>query len=227
MTTDPKPLNKVEVWVAERAVPIFAVIAVLILIGAAAVFYTYEQQGETAHEVQVLRPRVAHIVKCNQRSLLDDKRAEECAARIRIGLINCRRSSRCREALLAAIAEPSTQLGATSSPSTRSPSSPSSSPGSDDTGAAKTSPSPAPNVAAGSPSPSRPPRAPHEGTHEPSPAPSPAAPGPVTPEPSSPAETPASGPPTAPTAPSTSGAGVELCLVSCLSIEIEPKELLP
>lgn len=108
MTTDPKPLNKVEVWVAEHAPPIFAVIAVLIIIGAAAVFWTYQQQGNTADEVKVLKPQVTRVNKaiCDRQSLIHPGRAARCAERIRVGLVNCRHYQPCRAAWLALVTYP-------------------------------------------------------------------------------------------------------------------------
>lgn len=103
---EPKPLNSLEVWVADHATPIFLTLAVVILVAAGGIFWTYQKTGNAEDSINILRPKVAHIVKCNQGSLVDDKRAAECANRIRIGLINCRRSVPCREALLAAIASP-------------------------------------------------------------------------------------------------------------------------
>lgn len=103
-----KKLNRFEVWVADHSAPIFLVIASLIVVGAIAVFYSYEKQGDTAEQVQVLQPEVTKINQaiCDARSLKDRHRAERCAERIRVGLINCRRVERCRAALLAAITYP-------------------------------------------------------------------------------------------------------------------------
>lgn len=114
-----KPLNRVEVWVAEHAVPIFLTIAVAIIVGAAAVFFTWERSNGTAEKVHVLEPQVTKINRaiCDRRSLGNDARARACAERIRIGLINCRRSTRCRAAYLAlATFPPEPARGATSSP---------------------------------------------------------------------------------------------------------------
>lgn len=108
MTQEPKPLNKAEVWIADRAVPIFVALAVLILCATAAVFYVYQRQGDTAKEVHVLEPQVTKINQaiCDRASLANDLKAKRCADRIRIGLVNCRHVERCRAALLAAITFP-------------------------------------------------------------------------------------------------------------------------
>lgn len=121
MTTDPKPLNQVEVWVAEHAVPIFLGIALAIVLGAAAVFYNWQKQGDTANEVHVLAPQVTKITQaiCDRASLEDDRRARACAERIRIGLVNCRQVDRCRAAYLALATYPPP------SPKPTSPTSPS------------------------------------------------------------------------------------------------------
>lgn len=98
-----KELNRVEVWVAEHAVPIFLVIAALIVVGAIAVFVTWEKQGNTADKVHVIAPQVTRINRaiCDKRSLTHSIRAQACAERIRIGLVNCRHVARCRAAYLA------------------------------------------------------------------------------------------------------------------------------
>jgi hypothetical protein len=101
-------LNKTEVWIAGHSIRIFLVIAALILVGAFFVVKTFLESGETAKKVKVIAPQVTRINRalCDERSLDDDKRARRCAERIRVGLVNCRRSTRCRAALLAAITYP-------------------------------------------------------------------------------------------------------------------------
>lgn len=103
-----KPLNRLEIWVAEHVLPIFAAIAVLTILGAIAVIYTYQQQSTTAERVKVLTPQVTKVAGaiCDRESLHHPGRADRCAERIRIGLINCKRVERCRAALLAAITYP-------------------------------------------------------------------------------------------------------------------------
>lgn len=124
-----KPLNKLEVWVAEHAVPIFAVIAALIVLGAVAVFVTYQEQSSTAERVKVLVPQVTKVSKaiCDQESLHHPNRARSCAERIRVGLVNCRKVERCRAAFLAIATyppparpgAPSTTTATTTAPSSK------------------------------------------------------------------------------------------------------------
>lgn len=118
MTQDPKPLNDTEVWVAEHSAPIFVVLVVLILLGAGAVFWTFQKSGNAQEQVRVLRPQVTRINRaiCDRRSLEDKLRAHRCAERTRVGLVNCRDYRPCRDALLAAIAGPLSRPGATASP---------------------------------------------------------------------------------------------------------------
>ena len=62
MTTEsPKPLNRLEVWVAEHSAPVFAVLAALIVLAAVAVFYTFQQSGEARDQVNVLKPQVVKV----------------------------------------------------------------------------------------------------------------------------------------------------------------------
>lgn len=98
-----KPLNRVEIWIAEHWAPIFAVLSVLIILGTIAVFVTWRQQSGTADTVKVIQPQVTHISQaiCDKHSLGHPERARRCAERIRVGLINCRRSQPCRAAYLA------------------------------------------------------------------------------------------------------------------------------
>jgi hypothetical protein len=108
MTQSPKPLNRLEVWVAEHSAPIFGALAVLIIIGAGLVFYTFEKSGNTQDQVNVLRPEVTTINRaiCDARSLKSEKKARRCAERIRVGLVNCKRVERCRAAFLAVLTYP-------------------------------------------------------------------------------------------------------------------------
>lgn len=223
---EPKPLNSLEVWVADHATPIFLTLAVVILVAAGGIFWTYQKTGNAEDKINVLSPKIAHIVKCNQSSLVDDKRAAECANRIRIGLINCRRSIPCREALLAAIASPAvpettatspspssstTTVGATKGGATQNPSTAGQQPGpgqpghhggdGDQGGAQEGEEAPAPVAAAPSPSPA------------PQPAPAPA----PSPEPTTGDSGPQTGQETA-----ASGVGVELCVLerTCVGLEV-------
>ncbi len=106
--TQPKPLNRFEVWISEHAAPVFGVLATLIVIGAGAVFYTYQRSSDAQDQVNVLRPRVTMINRaiCDARSLESESRARRCAERIRVGLVNCRRYDRCRAAFIAALTYP-------------------------------------------------------------------------------------------------------------------------
>lgn len=101
-------LNRAEVWIADHALPIFAAVALAIIGGAVAIFVVFLENGETRDQVNVLRPQVTRVNKaiCDKQSLDHPQRAERCAERIRVGLVNCRRSEPCRAALLAAITYP-------------------------------------------------------------------------------------------------------------------------
>lgn len=227
---EPKPLNRLEVWVAEHSAPIFGCLAVLIVAGAGAVFWTYQRTGDAEQQINVLRPKVAHIVKCNQSSLVDDKRAAECAARIRIGLINCRRSEPCRAALLAAITFPPP---ADATAPSSGPSSTTAAPATKGGAAQQPSnhghqqPGPGSPGHHGGPGQGRHEEAPTEAAQEAPPASSPASSSSPPPEPSSPAESPVN----SAEGGSTSGVGVEVCALerTCVGIEagLNPKGLLP
>ena len=101
-------LNRAEVWIADHALPIFAAVALAIVAGAVAIFAVFLETGETRDQVNVLRPQVTRVNKaiCDKQSLDHPHRAERCAERIRVGLVNCRRSEPCRAALIAAITYP-------------------------------------------------------------------------------------------------------------------------
>lgn len=246
MTTtgpSPKPLNRFEVWASDHATHIFGAIALLIVLGAAAVFYTYQRTGDAEDQIRTLTPKVAHIIKCNQHSLVDEKRAEECAARIRIGLINCRRVESCRAAYLALATFPvapgrgvagdsSGTEGSRRDRATAEPSSP----------IGTTSRGPAVDVEGGD---ALQPPSSHghqqegpestgpteEAAHEPESAVSPS-PAPAPSQGESPAtstETPETSPQPAPTAPKPSAPTVELCVLehTCLGVEAGLGELLP
>lgn len=210
----PKPLNKVEVWVADHALPIFLAIAVAIIIGAAGVFWTWQKQGDTAHEVHVLEPQVTKInhAICDSGSLVDDRRARACAERIRIGLINCRRSTRCRAAYLALATFPTAPAHhhATSSP----PQASSGSPGDTGGGDAHQQPS---HHGHQQPGPGKGPEPPAE----PSPASPPGSGGAGGGEQAPPAQTPGNGPPAES---GKSGVDVEACVLekTCVGVELGP-----
>ena len=112
-------LNRVEVWIADHALPIFGAVAVAIIAGAVAIFVVFLGQKETRDQVNVLRPQVTRVNKaiCDKQSLTHEGRAARCAERIRVGLVNCRRVERCRAALLAAITYPPPARSPSPSPS--------------------------------------------------------------------------------------------------------------
>lgn len=204
-------MNKTERWIADHALPIFGVIAVLIVLGAAAVFYTYQRQGDTAEKVQVIAPQVTKINRaiCDRGSLINDVKAKRCAERIRIGLVNCRRVSRCRAAYLALATYPP-------------PAKPTSTTPSSEEGGAIQQPS---NNGHQQPGPSG---GQQEGGQEASPTPS---------EPEGGAgagqgeESPGNGAQGSQDGSSSSGAGVEVCALerTCVGVEVglDPKGLLP
>lgn len=109
-------LNRVEVWIADHALPIFAAVALAIIAGAVAIFFVFLQAGEAQDQVSVLRPQVTRVNKaiCDRQSLDHPGRAQRCAERIRVGLVNCRHVSRCRAAFLAILTYPPPARGATS-----------------------------------------------------------------------------------------------------------------
>lgn len=209
--TDPKPLNKVEVWVANHAVPIFLVIAVAIVLGAGAVFYTWQKQGDTASEVHVIAPQVTKINQaiCDRASLTNGVKAKRCAERIRIGLVNCRRVSRCRAAYLALATYPP-------------PAKPTSTTPSSEEGGAIQQPSSHGHQPPG------PSGGQQEGSQEASPAPS-------APEGGAGAgqgqESPGNGAQGSQGGSSSSGAGVEVCVLerTCVGVEagVDPEGILP
>jgi len=119
-------LNRVEIWIADHALPVFAAVAVAIVAGAVAIFVVFLGQQDTQNQVNVLRPQVTKVSRaiCDSESLKHPDRAARCAERIRIGLVNCRKVERCRAALIAAITYPPPTRGATevsSSPDATSP----------------------------------------------------------------------------------------------------------
>lgn len=224
---EPKPLNKLEVWVADHAVPIFMVTAVLILLGAGAVILTYERTGDAEHNIDILRPKVAHIIKCNQRSLVDQKRAEECAARIRVGLINCRRVRSCRAAYLALATFPEQAASPTSSsPSSTTATTAAPASGSQPKGGAIQTPSTNGHQPGSPGSPG------HQEGGETTESPQSSSPVAEAPQAESPASTPEAPSAPAPAPPVTakpSAPGVEVCVLehTCLGLELGLGGLLP
>jgi hypothetical protein len=199
----PIELNRAEVWVADHVRPIFLGIATAIVLCSVAVFVTYERQGEVEQQVNVLRPQVTRVNKaiCDRESLGHPARAHRCAERIRVGLINCRRSDPCRAAFLAVATYPPparpTAPSSTTVPKTRG-------------GAAQPSHHGHQQPGPGSPGH-------HGGGQEPSPGPSPAPSPSPAPEPGPVAESPGNGAQGG----STSGAGVEVCVEivnTCLGV---------
>lgn len=102
MTPEPE-LNKVEVWIAEHSIRILAVLGLLIVVGGFFVARAVIETGETSRKVTRIEPQVTRVNKaiCDRQSLDHPQRAERCAERMRVGLINCRRSEPCRAAFLA------------------------------------------------------------------------------------------------------------------------------
>lgn len=204
-------LNRFEVWVADHAAPILAVIAILIVVGAGVTFYVWQQQGDTAKKVKTLAPQVTRINEaiCDRRSLSHPARARRCAERIRVGLVNCRHVSRCRAAWLALATYPPPARGATSG-ATAGLSSPSTS-----------SPAPGDSGGGGAQQPSHGHQPPSPGSQ---PGPESASPSPgaaPAPEPGPPASTPGNGPQNGSGGGSSSGAGVEVCAVkTCVGAEV-------
>lgn len=238
----PKPLNRFEVWTSNHAAPIFGVIALLIVVGAAAVFFTYEKSGHAEDQIQILKPQVTRVNEaiCDRQSLGHPGRAERCAERIRVGLINCRRVQSCRAAYLALATfptepsqvtrgdgNPSRVDRATAEPSSPIGTTPSHGP-SADTGGGDASQPPS-NHGHQQPGPTTGPT--EEATHEPPSAVSPS-PAPAPSQGESPAtstETPPAAPQPAPTAPKPSAPAVEVCVLehTCVGVEIGLGGLLP
>lgn len=214
-------LNRLEIWIADHAVPVFLVVAALIIAGAVAVFVTYQKQDDTADQVRVIAPQVTKVSRaiCDQQSLSHPDRANRCAERIRVGLINCRRVQRCRAALLAILTYPP--------PADRAEeTSPSTSGGGDAFQPSTGKQQPGPGSQPGQPGGQG-----KGGGQGGSPAPSPAAPGPAAPGGGPPAGAPGKGPPAAPGGGSSSDAGVEICVLerTCIGadVDLKPKGLLP
>lgn len=212
MNSDDRTLRSWELWVADHAAPIFVAVAVAIIAGAIAIFFVFLNQGEVEHQVNVLRPQVTRVNKaiCDKQSLDHSQRAERCAERIRVGLVNCRHNSRCRAAFLALLtypppAKPSSSPAATTVPSSK--------------GVMPQQPS---NHGHQQPGPGSPGHHGGNGQEAPpaaSPGPSPAPGGSATPEASPPAETPGNGAQGG----STSGVGVEVCaelVNTCVGAEV-------
>lgn len=106
----PVKINSFEVWVADHAVPVFVVVATAIVLGAGGFLFEFQRQGDTQHEVDVLRPKVTKIVHaasvCNAKSIKRSRALEACASRLRFALVACRAEPRCRASLLAIVNYP-------------------------------------------------------------------------------------------------------------------------
>ena len=207
-------LNRLEIWIADHAAPIFIVVAALIVAGAIGITVVFLQAREAGDQVNVLKPQVTRVNKaiCDAQSLNHVQRAERCAERIRYGLVNCRRSPACRAAFLAVATSPPPARGATSgaTPARGGHDTSSGSPGDSEGGDASQQPS---NHGSQQPGPGSQPGQPEAA---PTPAPSP---GPA--EPSPKPETPANGPQGGSGNGSASGAGVEVCAVkTCVGAEV-------
>ena len=207
-------LNRVEVWIADHALPIFGVVALAIIAGAVAIVLVFLQAEDAKDQVSVLRPQVTRVNKaiCDKQSLNHAQRAERCAARIRVGLVNCRRSTSCRAAYLALATYPSSPPA--KPPDRAATSSPEPSPGSSrDTGGGDAQPPS--NNGHQQPGPGKGP----EPAAEPSPASPAASGGSGAAEPAKPAETPGNDPPAETAKP---GVDVEACVLgaACVGAEV-------
>lgn len=211
-------LNRVEIWIADHALPVFAVVALAIIAGAVGIFVVFLQAEAAKDQVNVLKPQVTRVNKaiCDKQSLNHPQRAERCAARIRVGLVNCRHSQPCRAALLAAITYPPPARPTAPSSTTATTAAPNSK------GGAIQQPS---NHGHQQPGPSG---GQQEGSQEASPAPS-------EPKGGSGAdqgqESPGNGAQGSQGGESSSGADVELCVLerTCVGVEVgaSPKGILP
>lgn len=211
-------LNSVEVWIAEHSIRLLLLAGALVVIGGFFVAKAVVESNKAASEVTLLKPQVTRVVRAASVCSLDAARrsqeSRECAMRMRIALINCRRYSRCRAALLSAITyqlpvrstAPSSEGVVPQKPSDHGhqqpgPGSPGHGGGKDDHG--------------------------QGGAPAPSPGPSPAPGGSAAPEGKSPAETPGN----SAQGGSTSGAAVEVCALerTCVGVEVgvDPKGLTP
>lgn len=101
-------LSHTEEWIAEHSIGIFAVVAILMVLGTYFGLRLLGAQERVQRDVNVLKPQVTRVSRaiCDEQSLNHKGRAARCAARIRVGLVNCRRVERCRAALLAALTYP-------------------------------------------------------------------------------------------------------------------------
>lgn len=211
-------LNRLEIWIADHAAPIFIIVAALIVAGAIGITVVFLQAREAGDQVNVLKPQVTRVNKaiCDKQSLDHPQRAERCAERIRIGLVNCRHSVPCRAAFLAIATYPPPARSTVPSSTTAITTAP------DQKGGATQQPS---NHGHQQPGPSG---GQQEGSQEASPAPS-------EPEGGSEAdqgqEGPGNGAQASPGGSSSSGAGVEVCALerTCVGVEVgvDPKGLLP
>lgn len=219
MTPEPA-LNKTEVWIAEHSIRILFLAAVVILLGGFFIVKTFTQSGEAKREVDVLKPQVTRIVRaaatCSAQTVKEKETSNACAARLRFALIVCRRSAKCRAALLAIVNyPPPAHAGAPSS--TTAPSS--------EGGDAVHQPS---NQGHQSPGPGKGPSGGDGGNgqggdQEAAPTPSPGASAPPAPGGGPPAETPGNGAQGASGGSSSSGAGVEVCaelVNTCVGAEV-------
>ncbi|HXR30816.1 MAG TPA: hypothetical protein VN752_06715 [Solirubrobacterales bacterium] len=226
MTPEPA-LNKTEVWIAEHSIRILAVAALLIAVGAFFVVKIFLASGETAREVDVLKPQVTKVIRAASVCSLDATRrsqeSRECAMRMRIALINCRRYSRCRAALLSAITYPLPAKATAPSSTELEP----------EGGDAVQQPS---NQGHQPPGPGKGPSGGNGGNGQgggqgAAPAPSPGASGPAAAEHGPPAESPGNGAQGSQGGESSSGVGVELCALerTCVDVEVgvDPKGLIP
>lgn len=109
MTPDPA-LNKTEVWIAEHSIRILLACAAVILVGAYFVVSTFLESGETAHEVDVLKPQVTKIyaaaAACAPKTIAKEGGEARCSHLLTAALRNCRHVPECRAAFLAILTYP-------------------------------------------------------------------------------------------------------------------------
>lgn len=205
-------LNRAEIWIADHALPIFGAVALAIVAGAVGITTVFLEAGDAREQVEVLRPQVTKVSKaiCDQESLRHRNRAESCAERIRVGLVNCRKVPRCRAAFLAIATYPPPAHADAPSDTTATTTAP------DQEGGATQQPS---NHGHQQPGPSGGQH--HEGGQEAAPSPSPAPSGPPAPERGPPTETPGNGGQGGQGGSPPSGAGVEVCVLehTCVGVE--------
>jgi hypothetical protein len=212
----PVKINHFEVWVADHAVPVFAVVSVLMVLGAGAFLIVYHQAGEAQREVDILKPQVTKIVRaasvCDTKTIKELKGARACSGRLRFALTACRHDPQCRAAILAIVNYPSPARGEGKEVVPQSPSSAGQQPG------PGTQPG---HQGHGGKPPKKPPKSP-------APSPVPETPAPIAPQPAPPVDTApgnsdehsqGNGPPHTPPGQEKKGVEVDAC-VTTLCVEV-------